>query len=58
MYIYCITNTINSKKYVGLTIHPISESSGYYGSGRYITRVIKKYGKEHLGLFGNIKENK
>lgn len=48
MYIYCITNTLNGLKYVGMTSRTIKESSWYYGSGRYITRAIKKTGKEYF----------
>jgi len=48
MYIYCITNTINNKQYVGLTTRDLDESKNYYGSGIYINRSIKKYGKENF----------
>lgn len=45
MYIYCITNNINGKQYVGLTTRTVNESKSYYGSGIHIKRAIKKYGK-------------
>jgi group I intron endonuclease len=48
MYIYCITNTLNGLKYVGLTSKTIEESKEYYGSGRYITRAIKKLGRQYF----------
>lgn len=48
MYIYCITNTIIGMKYVGMTSKTIEESKNYYGSGRYITRTIKKLGKQYF----------
>jgi len=48
MYIYCITNSINGKQYVGLTTRNIEESKSYYGSGVYINRSIKKYGKKNF----------
>ena len=48
MYIYCITNTLNGMKYVGMTSKTIEESKDYYGSGVYITNVIKKLGKQYF----------
>ena len=48
MYIYCITNILNGLKYVGLTSKTIEESKEYYGSGRYITRAIKKLGRQYF----------
>ena len=45
MYIYCITNNINGKQYVGLTTRNVNESKTYYGSGLHIKRSITKYGK-------------
>lgn len=48
MYVYCITNNLNGMKYVGMTSRTIEESKEYYGSGRYITRVIKKLGRQYF----------
>jgi group I intron endonuclease len=48
MYVYCITNTLNGMKYVGMTSRAIEESREYYGSGKYITRVIKKLGRQYF----------
>ena len=48
MYIYCITNIISNKQYVGLTTRAIDESKNYYGSGVYIMRAIKKHGKHNF----------
>ena len=48
MYVYCITNTLNGMKYVGMTSRTIEESKEYYGSGVYITRAVKKLGKQHF----------
>lgn len=48
MYIYCITNLINGKKYVGQRKKTVEKSKSYYGSGVYIKRSIKKYGKDNF----------
>lgn len=48
MYIYCITNLINEKKYVGLSYNEPEKSKNYYGSGVYIKNSIKKYGKKNF----------
>lgn len=48
MYVYCITNNLNGMKYVGMTSKTIEESKNYYGSGRYITRAVKKLGRQHF----------
>jgi group I intron endonuclease len=45
MIVYCITNKINGKKYIG------SDSKNdpkYYGSGVNIKKAIKKYGKKNF----------
>lgn len=44
--IYKTTNLINGKIYVGQ--HKTSANDGYLGSGKLITRSIKKYGKENF----------
>ncbi len=43
--IYCTTNLINGKKYIGLDSNNNPE---YLGSGTYFKRAIKKYGKENF----------
>ena len=45
MIVYCITNKINGKKYIG---SDSKDNSEYYGSGVYIKKSIKKYGKENF----------
>lgn len=61
MYIYCITNILDGKQYVGLTTRKVEESNDYFGSGLYIRRAIKQYGKynfkkEILEVCSNKKE--
>ncbi len=43
--IYCTTNLINFKKYIGLDSRDNPE---YFGSGTYLRRSIKKYGCENF----------
>jgi hypothetical protein len=47
MVIYKITNLVNGKVYVGKRAYSKEKflKSYYYGSGKYITLAIKKYGK-------------
>lgn len=45
MNIYKITNLINNKIYIG---KEVKEKPDYFGSGMYIKRAIKKYGKENF----------
>ena len=46
-FIYKITNIINNKFYVGMhSTNNINDS--YFGSGRYLHRSIKKYGKQNF----------
>jgi hypothetical protein len=45
MIIYKITNLINNKIYVG---KDSKNDPKYLGSGLYINRAIKKYGKENF----------
>jgi len=46
-YIYLTTNNINGKRYIG---KKVSESfvENYYGSGTYIRKALKKYGKTNF----------
>lgn len=48
MYIYCTTNIITGKKYVGLCTKDKHNSSNYYGSGTLFTKSFNKYGKENF----------
>ena len=49
-YIYCTTNIINGKRYVGQ--HKSSDwNYNYFGSGKNILRAIKKYGKQSFTCF-------
>ena len=45
MLVYCITNKINGKKYIG---SDSNNNPKYYGSGVYIKKAIKKHGKENF----------
>jgi group I intron endonuclease len=45
MIIYCITNLVNGKKYIGSSIH---NNPRYLGSGTYIKKAVKKYGRENF----------
>ena len=48
-YIYLTINLINGKKYIGKRSCDcdISEDT-YLGSGKYLKRAFKKYGKENI----------
>jgi len=46
MVIYKITNTINKKIYIGQSKY---DNPKYLGSGVYIIKSVKKYGKENFG---------
>jgi group I intron endonuclease len=52
--LYCITNKINDKKYIGFTSRPIEEriaehfAPSSYKSGYAIHKAIKKYGKDNF----------
>jgi hypothetical protein len=45
MIVYCTTNLINGKKYIG---SDSNNNSNYYGSGVNISKAIKKYGKNNF----------
>lgn len=46
--VYKTTNLIDSKIYVGVHLTNSLEFDGYFGSGKYLLRAIKKYGKENF----------
>jgi len=46
-YVYCITNKINGKKYIGSSRKETIDLT-YFGSGRTIVQALKKYGKENF----------
>ena len=49
MYVYIITNNINGKKYIGLSINKkLSFRKSYFGSGKLIKQAIQKHGKENF----------
>jgi len=49
IYIYKITNLINNKIYIGYHTYKSKVSwNNYYGSGKIIKNIIKKYGKENF----------
>jgi group I intron endonuclease len=48
-YVYMITNTINQKKYIGVSMKCDEKSlKNYFGSGVVIKEAIKKYGKKNF----------
>ena len=56
--VYKITNTLNGKVYIGTHI-TANLADGYWGSGKLITRAIRKYGvaaftKEILHVYDNL----
>lgn len=50
MFVYCVTNLLNGKKYIGQTIRPVrARWSAHKRDTRYpIGRAIAKYGKENF----------
>lgn len=47
-YIYCTTNKINGKKYIGRHEASEFEPEKYIGSGTLLIRAINKYGRENF----------
>jgi group I intron endonuclease len=48
-YVYVIINTINNKKYIGVSMKCDEKNiKNYFGSGLVIKEAIKKYGKENF----------
>ncbi|MEK5231859.1 hypothetical protein MHB42_08790 [Lysinibacillus sp. FSL K6-0232] len=48
-FIYVTTNKLNGKKYIGKCIYDrVNNWENYLGSGVYLKRAIKKYGKENF----------
>lgn len=48
MYIYKTTNLLNGKIYIGKRVYRKKDDKWYLGSGIYLNRAIKKYGRENF----------
>ena len=48
MYIYKTTNLLNDKIYIGKKVYRKKDDNWYLGSGIYLNRAIKKYGRENF----------
>ena len=48
MYIYKTTNLLNGKIYIGKRVYRKKDDNWYLGSGIYLNRAIKKYGRENF----------
>jgi group I intron endonuclease len=48
IYNYITTNKLNGKQYVGMHSTGKRNNDSYLGSGRFLKRAIKKYGKENF----------
>jgi group I intron endonuclease len=46
-YVYCVTNKINGKKYIGSSRKETIDTT-YFGSGKAIQNALKIYGKENF----------
>jgi len=48
MYIYKTTNLLNDKIYIGKRVYRKKDDNWYLGSGIYLNRAIKKYGRNNF----------
>lgn len=48
MYIYKTTNLLNGKIYIGKRVYRKKDDDWYLGSGVYLNRAIKKYGRKNF----------
>ena len=48
MYIYKTINLLNGKIYIGKRVYRKKDDNWYLGSGIYLNRAIKKYGRENF----------
>lgn len=48
MYIYKTTNLLNGKFYIGKRVYRKKDDNWYLGSGIYLNRAIKKYGRHNF----------
>ena len=47
-FIYITTNNLDGKKYIGQKSYSMPNWKRYLGSGIYLKRAIKKYGRENF----------
>ena len=47
-FVYCTTNHINGKRYIGQHKNNPETNDRYLGSGKYIRQAMKKYGKKNF----------
>jgi hypothetical protein len=49
-YLYCITNSINNKKYIGITSNPKAREYQHFNSGKsnLLSKAVEKYGKSNF----------
>jgi len=47
-FIYCTTNHINGRRYIGQHKNNAETNDRYLGSGKYIKQAFKKYGKKNF----------
>lgn len=48
MYVYKTTNLLNNKIYIGKRVYRKKDDDWYLGSGVYLNRAIKKYGRDNF----------